>query len=97
MLDWQIGWMVVVGWVLVFSSAEIAAYGWDKWSAIRNRRRIPESTLVTIAALGGWPGGMLASRWFRHKTIKGSYRVKFAVATVVNLAILATLVYLFVC
>lgn len=52
-------------------------YGLDKWFARNAKRRIPEPTLHMIDAFGGWPGGWLGQRTFRHKTQKTSFLVFF--------------------
>lgn len=41
----------------------------DKWKAKKNRRRIPEATLMGVAALGGSVGSLLGMYTFRHKTL----------------------------
>lgn len=53
------------------------AYRSDKRRAETGRWRIPESTLHLAELLGGWPGGFLGQRVFRHKTSKISYQVVF--------------------
>ena len=40
----------------------------DKQKAIRGRWRIPEATLMAVAALGGSIGSLLGMSTFRHKT-----------------------------
>lgn len=40
----------------------------DKQKAIRGRWRIPEATLMAVAALGGSIGSLLGMYTFRHKT-----------------------------
>lgn len=40
----------------------------DKWRARKKRWRIPESTLMWVAALGGSIGSLLGMYTVRHKT-----------------------------
>lgn len=40
----------------------------DKKKAQRGAWRIPEATLMLLAALGGSIGSLLGMYWFRHKT-----------------------------
>ena len=50
--------------------AAFAAFGWDKRCAMAGARRIPEKTLLGLAAIGGGLGSVLAQQTFRHKTRK---------------------------
>lgn len=64
----------------VMSCVTFVAYGWDKRRAIRHASRVPEHTLHLLELLGGWPGALIAMSVFRHKTVKGSFRlVTFAI------------------
>lgn len=68
--------MAYLALLFVMSPITLVAYGWDKWRARREGRRISERTLHTLALLGGWPGALAGQRWFRHKTRK--YQFQFA-------------------
>ena len=52
----------------VMSLIALIAFGVDKSRAADGRRRIPELTLLTLAALGGSVGAVLGSVLFHHKT-----------------------------
>ena len=43
-------------------------YAYDKFMAVRNKWRVPESVLLVAAACMGAAGALAAMRLFRHKT-----------------------------
>lgn len=61
--------------VVVMSVVCYVAYGVDKRRASTGGQRVPERTLHLLAFLGGWPGGLLGQRQFRHKTKKIRFRI----------------------
>lgn len=73
-------------WTLLASGITALLYFLDKRAAAKDQRRIAEKTLLAWSLFGGWPGGWLASRKFRHKTQKWSYRVQFASCVFLNVA-----------
>ncbi len=50
-------------------------YGLDKHKARKGRWRIPEATLLMLAALGGSIGAYAGMKIFRHKTKKPKFYV----------------------
>ena len=62
---------------LFINSIVFILAGYDKYSAKRNKRRIPENTLFFLETIGGTIGLLLAMLIFRHKTSKTSFIVKF--------------------
>lgn len=60
----------LLAYLALANLAAFAAMGWDKSSARRGVERIPERTLLTLAAAGGGLGAVLAQQIFRHKTRK---------------------------
>ena len=61
-------------------------YGWDKWQAKREGRRVPELRLHAVALLGGFPGAWLGMRLFRHKTQKVGFTVVLVAAALLHAA-----------
>ncbi|MDR5863681.1 DUF1294 domain-containing protein [Halomonas campisalis] len=76
---------------LLASLAAVILYGVDKTAARRDRRRIRESTLHLVALSGGWPGALLARRWFRHKTRKQPFGAILWGCVAVNVGLVAWL------
>ena len=70
-------------------------YGIDKWKARHNRWRIPEATLLLLAALGGSIGALLAMRVFRHKTQHKKFRYGVPAILLVQLAFAVFCYYLY--
>ena len=60
---------LAAGYVFVINFIAFFAFASDKRRAKRGARRIPESTLLTLAAVGGSLGAWLAMLLFRHKTL----------------------------
>lgn len=75
---------VVGGAYVVLSIACFALYAADKAAAASGGWRTQESTLLFVGVLGGWPGGMLAQQFLRHKSIKASFRSAFWGSIAVN-------------
>lgn len=68
----------------LLSSLCFAMYALDKAAARAGRRRTSESTLLWLGLAGGWPGGLLAMRWLRHKTAKPAFLWRFWLTVAVN-------------
>ena len=57
----------------------------DKAAAQENEWRTPESTLLMLGLVGGWPGAIVVQQMLRHKTSKVSFRVAFWLTVLVNI------------
>jgi len=75
-------------WLAILSLVTLLAFGWDKLSALRKRRRISERTLVFLILAGGFIGGWLGQSFFRHKTRKPLFWLALLVATAVHGALI---------
>lgn len=57
----------------------------DKWKAKHHRWRIPEATLIGVAALGGSVGSLVGMYTVRHKTKHIKFTVGIPVILVVQI------------
>ncbi|MEM9748354.1 MAG: DUF1294 domain-containing protein [Actinomycetota bacterium] len=81
---------VLAAWFVGVNVAALAWFGLDKAASMISVRRVPESTLHTMAALGGSPGAVVGRDLFKHKTIKPSFNtVLWRVISVQILLVLA--------
>jgi uncharacterized membrane protein YsdA (DUF1294 family) len=82
------GWPKWIGWTLGGSVYTLLIFGCDKWRARKNKGRIAELTLLTLTALGGSPGALLAMPLFRHKTRKTSFRIAFWACAIISAGVI---------
>lgn len=75
----------VMGGYGLMSLVCFVVYGQDKSAAqVEGRRRVPESTLLMLGLLGGWPGAIVAQQLLRHKSSKASFRARFWLSVLGN-------------
>ena len=76
-------------WLIAVNLVALAAYGYDKVIAGSSWTRIPESVLLMLAFLGGSPAALIGMWLFRHKTTKESFRLRFWLVVLAQVAIVA--------
>lgn len=65
----------------------------DKQKALNKQWRIPEATLMWVAALGGSIGSLLGMKTFRHKTRKPKFSIGIPMLLVLHIAIAVAISY----
>lgn len=65
----------IILYLLAINIAAFIAFGIDKYKAKRDKWRIPESTLLTMAVLGGSIGALAGMKIWRHKTLHNKFRI----------------------
>lgn len=82
--------------IVLMSVITFLMFGIDKRNASKNpKSRIPENKLHLAALLGGWPGALAGQKFFRHKTIKPSFRLKLWLAIGLHLLLVFAAIYFF--
>ena len=67
----------------------------DKFKAKKNLWRIPEATLMTVAALGGSIGSLLGMYTVRHKTKHVKFTVGIPAILILQIALVLFIVFKF--
>jgi uncharacterized membrane protein YsdA (DUF1294 family) len=75
--------------LLLVNLFTVLRYWDDKRRARGGAWRVPESTLLGLAAIGGSPGALLACRLFRHKTRKQPFATLLLLTVAVQSGALA--------
>lgn len=76
--------LLIAAGLMVVNAVTLITFWCDKQRAIAGARRVPESDLLFLAAIGGSPGALLARRWFRHKTRKEPFSTRLLVIVMVQ-------------
>lgn len=73
---------LIIYYLVAINIVVFFVYGIDKLKAKRNRWRIPESTLLLLAVIGGSVGALLGMKVWHHKTMhkKFTYGIPFIIA-----------------
>lgn len=66
---------IVCIYLLVINVAAFILYGIDKHKAVKRKWRVPEATLIGIAASGGALGALFGMLVWHHKTRKWKFRI----------------------
>ncbi len=75
-------------YLIIINLIAIVITAHDKLAAIRQRRRVPEKTLMLISVLGGAPAMYLTMLVIRHKTRKPLFMIGIPVIFLLELAII---------
>lgn len=79
---------VLIYYFLAVSVVTFIAYGIDKLKAKRAWRRIPESTLLMLALMGGSAGAWVGMNVWRHKTLHKKFRYSVPVFLLLHIGLL---------
>ena len=84
---------IVLIYLAVVNIVTFFLYGIDKWKAKRSKRRVPESTLLWWAALGGSVGALLGMKAYRHKTLHKKFKYGVPAILIAQLVVAGVIIY----
>ena len=82
---------VIFAYLVAINAVSFLAFVWDKHSARNDLRRVPERTLLALAAIGGSPGAIAGQRLLHHKTRKQPFRTYLQLIIAAQIAALFAL------
>ena len=88
---------ILIYYLLAVNVVTFLVYGVDKLKAKKGKWRIPESTLLLMAAVGGSVGAWLGMSLWRHKTQHKKFKFGVPAIFVVQMALSAYIYYLQYC
>ena len=68
-------------YVCAIQLVTFVVWGFDKWKARRDGRRVPERVLLLLTLAGGAVGAWTGVRLFRHKSSKRSFLWKLVLVS----------------
>lgn len=73
----EMGGLIVGGYLLLMNAFAFLQFGRGRHRARLGLQRIPEASLLAVAACGGSIVAKLGQRYFRHKTYKMPFARQF--------------------
>jgi uncharacterized membrane protein YsdA (DUF1294 family) len=83
--------MILYTSIAILNVITFLVYGIDKWKAKKERWRIPESTLLLLAVVGGSIGALLGMKVWHHKTMHKKFKYGIPLIIVLQIGVLGYL------
>ena len=77
---------ILICYLVMINVVAFITYGIDKLKARRNKWRIPESTLLLLAMIGGSAGAWLGLKVWHHKTLHKKFKYGIPLIFIVQVA-----------
>ncbi|MCR4612516.1 MAG: DUF1294 domain-containing protein [Bacteroidaceae bacterium] len=77
---------IILVYLVAINVATFFTYGLDKWKAKKDKWRIRETALLTLAVLGGSIGAWLGMKAWHHKTMHKKFKYGIPLILLVQIA-----------
>lgn len=84
---------IIIYYIIFINIGNFLLFAIDKHLAIKNKERIPESTLILLSALGGALGGLCAMYLFRHKTRHAKFYILLPLFLILHIIVSILMIF----
>lgn len=84
---------IILIYLLTINLVAFILFGIDKWKAEKQKWRIPESTLLSFAALGGSIGAWIGMKVWHHKTLHKKFKYGVPAIFILQIALIGWFLY----
>lgn len=88
-------WKILLIYLLIINAVGFLFMFIDKQKAKKKKWRIPEATLMGIAAMGGSIGSLMGMYTFRHKTLHKKFTIGIPAILILQIGLAATVIWYF--
>ncbi|MGM9804132.1 MAG: DUF1294 domain-containing protein [Muribaculaceae bacterium] len=79
---------LTLGYLLAVNIAAFIMFGIDKLKAKKGKWRIPEATLLLLAAIGGSIGALTGMKLWHHKTLHKKFKYGIPIILILQIALI---------
>lgn len=80
-------------YLVVINAVTFILFGIDKYKAQHDKWRVQETTLISLAVIGGSIGAWLGMKIWRHKTLHGKFKYGIPLILLMQIALTGWLLY----
>lgn len=88
-------WKILLIYLLIINAVGFLFMFIDKQKAKKKKWRIPEATLMGIAAMGGSIGSLMGMYTFRHKTLHKKFTIGIPAILILQIGLAVAVVWYF--
>jgi Predicted membrane protein len=79
---------LLIAYILIVNVLTFILFAIDKWKAKHGKWRIPEATLLIMAAIGGSLGTLFGMKLFHHKTLHKKFNIGLPVILLLQIILI---------
>lgn len=88
-------WKILLVYLLIINAVDFLFMFIDKQKAKKKKWRIPEATLMGIAAIGGSIGSLIGMYTFRHKTLHKKFTIGIPAILILQIGLAVAVIWFF--